>query len=56
MLSIPMNYNGIKYTLTDAKTILCNADLFLYMGVVFIQDGRYRKYMNGDRKIFLVEF
>lgn len=56
MFAIPIMHNGTKYIITDKKTILYNIDLFFYMGVIFIDGNRYKKYINGDRKVFLVEF
>jgi len=48
-------YNGINYRLVkDTQVFRCVN--VLYMGVMFIEQKRYKKYVNSNGTIYLVEY
>lgn len=50
-MSIPVEYRGEKYFITDEKT-LAKYNYF-FAGFVWLGSSRYKKYLTADRKILV---
>ena len=50
-MSIPIEYQGEKYFITDKKTL----ELYdlMFAGYIFIGGTRYKKYQSYDKKLLL---
>ena len=51
MLSIPVEYRGEKYFITDEKT-LAKYNYF-FAGFVWLGNARYKKYLTADKNILV---
>ena len=51
---IDITYNGNKYKLVKNRAMFncCNV---LFMGVMFMENKRYKKYVNCNGEIYLLE-
>jgi hypothetical protein len=52
---LDFNYNGVTYTLVK-NTALFKCVNVLFMGIIFIENKRYKKYVNANSKIYLLEY
>ena len=52
---LDFNYNGVSYTLVK-NTALFKCINVLFAGVVYIENRRYKKYINCNNKIYLIEY
>ena len=52
---LDFNYNGVSYTLVK-NTALFNCINVLFAGIVYIENKRYKKYINCNNKIYLIEY
>ena len=50
-MSIPVEYQGEKYFITDKET-LAKYNYF-FAGFVWLGSSRYKKYLTADRKILV---
>lgn len=51
---IEYNYNGINYIMVINKALF-NCINVLFMGFIFIENKRYKKYINSKGSIYLLE-
>lgn len=48
-------YNGDYYKMVVNKKLFACVNV-LFMGVVFIEDRRYKKYVSANNTLYLVEY
>lgn len=50
-MSIPIEYKGIKYFITDKKTL--EKYNYLFSGFVYLGNSRYKKYITANKNILV---
>lgn len=51
---IDIIFNGVKYKLVKNKNLF-NCYNVLFMGYIFIENRRYKKYIGAGKNIYLLE-
>lgn len=50
-MSIPIEYQGEKYFITDKKTL--EKYNYFFAGFIWLGNSRYKKYMTADKNILV---
>lgn len=50
-MSIPIEYQGEKYFITDKKTL--EKYNYFFSGFVYLGNSRYKKYLTADKNILV---